>query len=146
MVLANMELSLAAEWRSPLDAFLSNLFSELFRFASPITELFISRCTSAVNLPGDSTMEILLLEIGDIGKGRLAGGVFAKVVSNPILLGLALNLHLRCDAGVAANVSSDEVDGIKPDLESTDLLIVPFPFSTVTENIDSPYSRSYHPP
>ena len=68
-------------------------------------------------------MEILLLEIGDIGRGRvadmdLAGGVFAKVVSNPILFGLALNLHLRGDAGVAANVSSDEVDGIKPDLES----------------------------
>ena len=40
-------------------------------------------------------------------------------------------------------VSSDEVegDGIKPDLESTELLIVPFPFSTVNENIDSPYSR-----
>ena len=91
-------------------------------------------------------MEILLLEIGDIGRGRvadmdLAGGVFAKVVSNPVLFGLALNLNLRGDAGVAANVSSDEVDGIKPDLESTDLLIVLFPFSTVTENIDSPYSR-----
>ena len=70
-----------------------------------------------------------------------AGGVFAKVVYNPILFGIALNLHLRGDAGGAANFSSDEVDGIKPDLESTDLLIVPFPFSTVTENIDSPYSR-----
>ena len=54
---------------------------------------------------------------------------------------LVLHLHLRGDAGGAANFSSDEVDGIKPDLESTDLLIVPFPFSTVTENIDSPYSR-----
>ena len=93
-------------------------------------------------------MEILLLEIGDIGRGRvadmdLAGGVFAKVVSNPVQFGLAFNLHLRGDAGVAANVSSDEVevDGIKPDLESTDLFIVLFPFSTVTENIDSPYSR-----
>ena len=47
----------------------------------------------------DSTMEILLLEIGDVGRGRvadmdLAGGVFAKVVSNPVLFGLALNLHL----------------------------------------------------
>ena len=82
-------------------------------------------------------MEILLLEIGDIGRGRvadmdLAGGVFAKVVSNPVQFGLAFNLHLRGDAGVAANVSSDEVevDGIKPDLESTDLFIVLFPFST----------------
>ena len=36
---------------------------------------------------------------------------------------------VRGDAGVAANVSSDEVDGIKPDLESTDLLIVLFPLS-----------------
>ena len=93
-------------------------------------------------------MEILLLEIGDIGRGRvadmdLAGGVFVKVVSNPVQFGLAFNLHLRGDAGVAANVSSDEVevDGIKPDLESTELLIVQFPFSTVNENIDSPYSR-----
>ena len=39
-------------------------------------------------------MEILLLEIGDIGRGRvadmdLAGGVFAKVVYNPILFGIA---------------------------------------------------------
>ena len=56
--------------------------------------------------------------------------MFTKVVYNPILFGIALNLHLRGDAGGAANFSSDEVDGIKPDLESTDLLIVPFPFST----------------
>ena len=95
-------------------------------------------------------MEILLLEIGDIGRGRvadmdLAGGVFAKVVSNPVQFGLAFNLHLRGDAGVAANVSSDEVevDGIKPDLESTELLIVQFPFSTVNENIDSPAIVQY---
>ena len=67
-------------------------------------------------------MEILLLEIGDIGRGRVAdmdlGGVFAKVVSNPIQFGLALNLHLGGDAGVAANASGDEVevDGVSPDL------------------------------
>jgi len=59
-------------------------FSPVFRI-SPIAELFMSRSTSTVNLPGDSTMETLLLEIGDIGRGRvadmvLAGGVFAKVV------------------------------------------------------------------
>ena len=80
-------------------------------------------CSFSVNLPGDSTMEIILLEIVDIGRGRvadmdLAEGVFAKVVSNPIQFGLALNLHLGGDAGVAANASGDEVevDGVSPDL------------------------------